>query len=1479
MSKKQLIVIGIIGAFLLTIFIQGQTAYDGTNGPGIDNSSFTAGETLSWFERGGRMVAFHNGFLYIMGCQYTTLWDVSDLRNPIIIDEKEIGDNGHRWYKLNRNIFWREYSVPEVAGSGYHFLDMSDMMDLKPYTGPAPVPIEEDERYIHWQKLETFPTGTNGGLVYDNRTHDAHDDPYATTSSFSDEGNVILDEFGSRRLRIGNLLLIVGQGLAVFDIGDPENVTFLDSLTGAYTQYTTQYQVWRSQVVYVNGDNNNEGGNNLVTIDFSDPTDLKFGFGLPYEQSPGRYVGFQDEFGFIGSGEYGTKINMETGTVDSYINAPGPWPAHFLDFQWIPAGPVLCISGSNGDEGKTFFVAHQDGPDTKGPEIGFHHPFDGSMGNPGSTVIGFVIAETLDERTLTNENIQVKIADEDMPPVEGDITWTSYLVLNFAPEEPLVPDKTYEVKLVQDGIKDVAGNGIDEFVFYFSTGNSLVVNERPVINDITYGSDTPVNVGQNLTISINAADADGDPLEYRWDFNDGAGNTAWSSSNSINRTYTSKGIKTINVQVRDDKGGFGASSRRIVVIDGDPGPAPVHSSAMALDPNARRLVVVNPDNNTVAFINPDSLTKTGEYPVEADPRSVTMDGSGQIWVSCMDANVVQVLNTSGSVIETINLGRGAMPFGILASPDGNTVYVAEQATGEITKMDAGTREIIDTLYVGKIPRAMAITGDGSEMYINRLISDPARGIVYHVDLRNFSLIEEIDLPADSTTPDSGNACRGVPNNRWAITINPSNTVAYSIGKKDNIFVGVYRDGKKSTFDTLVRSSICYIDMQTNREVFEQRKDVQHHANPCDMVFNPHGTHMFVAEQGNNVVIVYDPDNWLKFEVARTRVGLAPQGVLYDPVTDYLFVKNLNDRTVSVLDAGPMSNSGSLELPIIATIDTVANEIMPGQVLFGKQVFYNAEDVRMSHLAYFSCASCHTDGDHDGMVMDKGPDEGSRNTKSFIGKAGMKYGRVQWSANVDEMQDFEGASRAFLGKGFISDEDYNAGTRSDTLGDPVAGLSPEQDAIAAYVATMDTFPDSPYRNQDGSLTADGVAGKAIFEDLQCGSCHGEDTFTDSPRGYFHDVGTLKETSGKRLYMPLIGIDTPTLRDVWRTWPYLHDGSAKSLRDVIDINTNDAHGVTSGLTNTEKDQLVSYMLQIDGTEPAPGTPLLDLAFTSFSDGDVFSGDTIPLAISTSITGITEVTYYAFQEEVAGVTSSPWETTWSPGYTGRYLMHAKVTYNNGRTHSITDDTHVILAGVCTIDYNMSSSHPNGGQVDITITNNTDSDIVGYELTWTLGEGETITESWNADFSVVDSVATASCSADHYNGTIGANGGTVVMGFLYEKAGGVISMPTDFTVNGLPCSTTADTGPPPTPAPTDSGDTPTPTPTPTDTGVELGDVNSDGTVDIVDALVTAQYYVGLDPANFNSDAADVNCDGSIDIVDALVIAQYYVGLVSGFC
>ena len=89
---------------------------------------------------------------------------------------------------------------------------------------------------------------------------------------------------------------------------------------------------------------------------------------------------------------------------------------------------------------------------------------------------------------------------------------------------------------------------------------------------------------------------------------------------------------------------------------------------------------------------------------------------------------------------------------------------------------------------------------------------------------------------------------------------------------------------------------------------------------------------------------------------------------------------------------------------------------------------------------------------------------------------------------------------------------------------------------------------------------------MFEKLGCDFCHEGPGFTDSARGLLHDVGTMTALSGMRAGGPLFGFDTPTLLGVWETAPYLHDGSAPTLRDVLTTrNPSDLHGYVSSLSS--------------------------------------------------------------------------------------------------------------------------------------------------------------------------------------------------------------------------------------------------------------------------------------------------------------------------
>jgi CxxC motif-containing protein (DUF1111 family) len=185
--------------------------------------------------------------------------------------------------------------------------------------------------------------------------------------------------------------------------------------------------------------------------------------------------------------------------------------------------------------------------------------------------------------------------------------------------------------------------------------------------------------------------------------------------------------------------------------------------------------------------------------------------------------------------------------------------------------------------------------------------------------------------------------------------------------------------------------------------------------------------------------------------------------------------------------------------------------------------------------------------------------------------------------MDEIQDFERDIReSFDGAGFMADADYAARKGPDgvfnPLGAPSAGLSPELDALAAYITSFDHVGRSPFRNPDGSFSKDALAGRKLFESAGCVPCHSGPDLTDSPQNVLHDVGTLLPSSGMRLGGPLTGIDTPTLKGLWQSAPYLHDGRAATLQDVFAF-TGDKMGVTSNLTQTQLDQLVRYLLELD------------------------------------------------------------------------------------------------------------------------------------------------------------------------------------------------------------------------------------------------------------------------------------------------------------
>jgi len=549
---------------------------------------------------------------------------------------------------------------------------------------------------------------------------------------------------------------------------------------------------------------------------------------------------------------------------------------------------------------------------------------------------------------------------------------------------------------------------------------------------------------------------------------------------------------------------------------------------------------------------------------------------------------------SGAVSARIALPYASQPRAI-AIADNGLAYVTLFATGKLVELDTAARAIRRDLALGPTPAGVSVAADG-RIFVTRFLSPVDHGEVWVVEPSQLTLAKTIALPFD-LGPDTQSSGRGVPNYVSSIVISPDGTQAWVSAKKDDTARGIQRDGQPMTSDNFTRSAVCALDLQTETEVVAKRQDIDNRSMAVAVAFSAVGDYAFVLVLTSDWFGVMDAYSAQAVTGVKD-VGSAPDGLVLLP-DGRLFVNAFLSREVVVYDMSASLASADHAAPDpLARIATVATEPLSPQLLLGKQIYYNAADKRMGHAGYWSCASCHFGGFSDGRVWDfTDRGEGLRNTKSLLGIRGAQgEGRVHWSGNMDEIQDFERDIReSFDGAGFMADADYDArkgpGGIFDALGAPSAGLSPELDALSAYITSFDDVGRSPFRNPDGSFSKDALAGRQVFAKAGCVPCHSGPDFTDSPQNVLHDVGTLLPSSGMRLGAALTGIDTPTLKGLWQSAPYLHDGRAATLQDVFAF-TGDKMGVTSNLTNTELDQLVRYLLELDDVpetlvadEPAP------------------------------------------------------------------------------------------------------------------------------------------------------------------------------------------------------------------------------------------------------------------------------------------------------
>lgn len=329
------------------------------------------------------------------------------------------------------------------------------------------------------------------------------------------------------------------------------------------------------------------------------------------------------------------------------------------------------------------------------------------------------------------------------------------------------------------------------------------------------------------------------------------------------------------------------------------------------------------------------------------------------------------------------------------------------------------------------------------------------------------------------------------------------------------------------------------------------------ANPWGVDLTADGKWLCITAAGINELIVVSIPELLKrfaacekpLEVvndlsflygAKTRVPLeASQGSRAVAVTgNRVYVGNRFSDNLSLVELWDDGPGGSIPLPLVE----MPKE--PDLVRQGERIF---NDATLCYQQWQSCASCHPDTRSDGTNWDL-LNDGIGNPKQ---SRSMLYTHRTSPVMITGIRE---SAEIAVEKGFTMIQFHQPPTFY-------------YDAVNAYLKTLEP-EQSPYRNPDGSLTAAAQRGKILFEGkAECGKCHTPPYYGDKKKyafGLGSDHDRVREFA------------TPILIEVWRTAPYMYDGRALSIQNVITAdNKNNKHGNTKDLTPQEVEDLAEYV----------------------------------------------------------------------------------------------------------------------------------------------------------------------------------------------------------------------------------------------------------------------------------------------------------------
>jgi YVTN family beta-propeller protein len=578
---------------------------------------------------------------------------------------------------------------------------------------------------------------------------------------------------------------------------------------------------------------------------------------------------------------------------------------------------------------------------------------------------------------------------------------------------------------------------------------------------------------------------------------------------------------------------------------------PKSSGSIAVSNDDALLFVADADHDTVTVIDTARREVVRQTRVGRQPERVLVTPSGDVYVTNRGSRSVSRLTREGALVEATGT-VGAEPVGMALMPEGDRLLVANSMSGTVSILDARTLETRREVAVGGRPWALSITPDGQRVYV----TDFADGAVKVVELER-GVLSTLTLEQPPQVECAwGNVPARTPAQAADVVVSPEgdrmyvahvqsrtgapegfNTslrlaVAPAMSTIDTATVAVERDQPApSRFEPLAEPATApafppaLLSTNLDQSCTTIRGGTGMDA-PSSLVVDALGEWIFVADHNSNAIAVVSSTRRLdeRFRVPERGiadvvwVGARPTGIAVAGDLRTMWVHNALDYTVSVVES-----VGNARLEQKALI-TFATSGLPLDVERGRKLFYSAVDQRVTEPEFggVSCSSCHPDGRADGLswVLPQAQRPldpwaqptrlEARNTPALWGvRATAPY---HWDGQLADLPAFSQRMVSQMGGVGLAARDVTD--------------------LGAYLDTI-AVPDNPAL---GRLAPGLVArGEQLFA-ANCQSCHAGEALTD---------GLKHEANGD----PMLKLDTPSLRGVFATAPYLHDGSARTLRQVM------------------------------------------------------------------------------------------------------------------------------------------------------------------------------------------------------------------------------------------------------------------------------------------------------------------------------------------